>query len=365
MSKNDKKFLFNNAIYNDYKKMQKIFSAFGYGINLVNIGMVITPDILLSMPNLYYYTVPLYVISEFISIGLLLINFKNDSKEIKELKKLYNEFIKSYNKLNKVFDFNDPIQIYVMYNYLLYKGYLSINKNFEFTKEYAKDIKNLYGSEIITGHGVCRHISSMLVDIYNDYGIKSAKLSVYVSDKIVCNKSEFKNYMYSYLNNQLNNLYKKNNIDEYKKMAIYKNYDILSDFMDNYEIIEDEKLLNMSSNHAITVALNKGKYYMLDPTNDTTFRPYRSDKQFFTSDLFNKVPVDWSFSLNNNSSLKKCRILKGMLQEYSFVSKVEEQMIKSNTINICNENLDIFEKFYNENKELYKEITGNMSKIKN
>lgn len=104
---------------------------------------------------------------------------KNYTKDIIKIRELYQEFIKNYNKLNKAFDLSNPIQIYTMFNYLLYKGYLSKDKEFQFSGKQARDINCLIGTNVIIGQAVCRHISAMLTDILNDYGIESSQLGVY------------------------------------------------------------------------------------------------------------------------------------------------------------------------------------------
>ena len=37
----------------------------------------------------------------------------------------------------------------------------------------------MIGTNVIIGQAVCRHISAMLTDILNDYGIESSQLGVY------------------------------------------------------------------------------------------------------------------------------------------------------------------------------------------
>lgn len=118
--------------------------------------------------------------------GMFFSNNKYLTKDVKLVRDLYQEFITNYNKLNKLFDLSNPIEIYTMFHYLLYKGYLSVDKNFMFSGKVAKDIEGLFGVDVIAGKGVCRHISSMLVDILNNYGIESGLLSVYFRSYRLC-----------------------------------------------------------------------------------------------------------------------------------------------------------------------------------
>ncbi len=87
-----------------------------------------------------------------------------------------------YVKLNRIFEFQNPIEIYTFYNKMLYDGYLSKNKEFHFGETTIRDIKDIYSSNIMNGEAVCRHIATMLKEIYNAYGIEGNTLTVYQSD---------------------------------------------------------------------------------------------------------------------------------------------------------------------------------------
>ena len=142
--------------YNTYNKIQSI-------LGFSSVGMALTNNLILSQyPVLNSSVDALAYLSTAAYLGLAWSHGKDYTRDIKQIRSLYQKFITNYNKLNKVFDLNDPIQIHTMFNYLLYKGYLSIDKNFEFSNKEARDINGLYGTNVITGKAVCRHISAML-----------------------------------------------------------------------------------------------------------------------------------------------------------------------------------------------------------
>ena len=116
---------------------------------------------------------------------MLWTNGEVHTKDVSQIRELYSYFINNYNKLNKIFDLNNPVEIYAMFNYLLYKGYLSKNKEFQFYDKETRNLKGLRGVDVITGKAVCRNISSMLTDILNEYGIQSNLLGVYSKQYIV------------------------------------------------------------------------------------------------------------------------------------------------------------------------------------
>ena len=79
----------------------------------------------------------------------------------------YKLFLKRYKVLNDELSFKEPISIYALFVYMYKNGFLSKDKSIEFKVFYKKylDIINLYGTNILSGKGVCRQIGSMLIDI--------------------------------------------------------------------------------------------------------------------------------------------------------------------------------------------------------
>lgn len=126
------------------KIIKKIYSNINYNtselISDINLGLILTTFfgtgffslganlnnaaslMMLSILNMIYY---IYSEEERLSLH---------TKDI-EIRKLYNNLIKDYNKLNKIFDFQNPVEIYTLYNKMLYAGYLSKDKEFHFGKD--------------------------------------------------------------------------------------------------------------------------------------------------------------------------------------------------------------------------------------
>lgn len=91
----------------------------------------------------------------------------------------YRQFLKRYKVLNEELSFKEPISIYTLFVYMYKNGFLSKDKSIEFKVFYKKylDIINLYGTNIFSGKGVCRHIGSMLTDILRESDIESYNYS--------------------------------------------------------------------------------------------------------------------------------------------------------------------------------------------
>ena len=79
-----------------------------------------------------------------VSYAIFSRNSESHTKEVQKIKTLYQEFLSEYVKLNRIFEFQNPIEIYTFYNKMLYDGYLSKNKEFHFGETTIRDIKDIY-----------------------------------------------------------------------------------------------------------------------------------------------------------------------------------------------------------------------------
>lgn len=347
--------------YNTYNKIQNILGVSSIGLNLIN-DLILSqyPILNSSVDALVYLSIASY-------LGLVWSHGKDYTRDIKQIRSLYQEFITNYNKLNKIFDLNDPIQIHTMFNYLLYKGYLSADKNFEFSKKEARDINGLYGASVITGKAVCRHISAMFTDILNNYGIESSQLGVYSMDYSVninilaqpkYTKEELVNWVQTHIT------------DEKTYSKVMKFVEELVDKKGqsielSTEMIEDKNILKRKiGNHSITFSVKDGKSYYLDPTQKRIYRVRENDKNVLYDDECNKVPIKLLLSIFLNDSRDYLRMREGLSQQYPSVTREEENQMIEQTIMKFKGNMDIFEQFYNENSELYTDISSKVLKIK-
>lgn len=292
---------------------------------------------------------------------------KNYTKDIIKIRELYQEFIKNYNKLNKAFDLSNPIQIYTMFNYLLYKGYLSKDKEFQFSGKQARDINCLIGTNVITGQAVCRHISAMLTDILNDYGIESSQLGVYsigynininILDKPKYTKEELINWVRTHI------------IDEETYDIVMKLIEkLVNEYNQSIEfssekIDEKNPLKRIIGNHAITFAFKDGKSYFLDPTQTRIYRMSESDKKLLYDDECELIIKPLSSLLLNSNPKNYLKMKAFLASQYPSVSKEEEKLLIEETMKLCNGNSDIFEDFYAENSELYDDISSKVLRIR-
>ena len=227
-----------------------------------------------------------------------------------ELKKLYDEFLKNYSEFNNMFELKNPIEIYAMYSYLLWNGFLSKDGVFE-PKNTRNGLPLFLATPIFSGEGVCRHISQLLVDIFNYNGIKAHNLVVYES-------------------------------------TFHENKLVLNELGKKF------------GNHAITYVSNKGYVYLLDPTNNETLdfsngKIIRDDRE---------IRVKRVLSPRYLKKLKECYEIIKSLNSGTLMPKGARNLIADETVSRCEDNLDLIFRFYKQNRELYSAIHGEVLKLK-
>ena len=343
-----KKNIFNNMNYSTYKKLDNIsFCSTLYG--------VINPFVLSAINNYPEFEI---LLLSFVSASQIYYFSTNTfdcekyTKDILELKELYNKVIGETSTLINEFNLKHPLEVYSFYNYLLYKGYLSYDKMFFYGKSYIDDIKSLLGINIINGTGVCRHISSMLNDIYNNMNFNACTSSVYVNSNLLMHESLQELY-FTY--------------EEQLKMSTDKeDREMLKNILtDTKKLLREykpkfEPHLKANGNHMINLVSNNDFGYILDPTNKVIYK--KSDsisenilKNPVLSPLSGKVKLT---HISDNSKQKKSILLLPDSCEE------DDELIINNTTMLCRNNLDILNKFRNENSDLYNEINDKLVKIK-
>lgn len=261
-------------------------------------------------------------------------SFKTEMKtdDYKELEKLYKEVIKNTANLMNENAIVDPISVFATYMYMYRNGYLSVNREYNYSTK-MKDFGNLQGIDVIRGLGVCRSVASMHSDICTELGMSSSVIAVNAKDAIshiekLCPKD-------------------KPIPEETAKKFV--------------QIVNAFTKVVPTANHAITTVEKNGINYILDPMNDGFLYMGENNKLHVSNneEYFMKLNLHVT-QMNRiilNSKIKKLKELKEQLTKPS----IEYEKYKYNyqiAVQTCQYNQNIFEKFYQDNKELYKEITA-------
>lgn len=336
--------IFQNMDYNTYKKIDKISTISSiYGtVNPIFIASINCPPLEIILTT--------YVLLNQVYFGITnLFYCEQYTKEIAEISNLYNELIDNYVKFNKEFNLEHPIEIYQLYNYMLHNGYLSKNGKFKFGESDVKDIWSLLGVNVVTGKAVCRNIANMLNDTYNKMNINAYTYSCYLdSNAILFDTLKFN---ISTLEIMLENTSDNNERKEIENLILAQ-----KKLLRNYK-----PPLIKNANHLINIASKDGICYITDSTNQTILKK-EDDKEYK-----NVLKLDLVSPLGSKVKLIKSKGEYDKKREILLLpnSSVEEDnKIITNINALCNNNLDLLNKFRCENSELYNDINNKLIKIK-
>ena len=286
------------------------------------------------------------------------------TKDIIEIKNLYQEFITNYNKLNKDFNFDNPVQIFTMYNYLLNRGYLSKGKEYEFSSAQARDISQIAGTNVLTGRAVCRHTSALLGDILKDYGFQTGGLVAYMRSYIININTKSENL---WTREECVQWVRTHMVDERAYKLLMIAIEVLYDEHNKGMVIEAKTediknpLKRFFGNHAITFAFD-GKYsYYLDPTNE---RIYRAVDDHTLMDAEDQLSIKKGSSILVNDGASYRFMLQKLKENHPSIPLEEEKKLLEETRTLCENNMDVFDKFYAENEGLITDISDRVLSLR-
>ena len=338
--------IFKNMDYDTYKKLDKTshFSVL-YGIvNPFVVGSITCPPLEIALTSYV-------VLSQIYYLYTNILNCEKYTKNVLELKELYNIVIDNVSGLINEFELKNPVEIYAFYNKILNNGYLSYNNSFFKGFCEIDDINNWYGVNVITGKGVCRHIASMLDDIYNKMNINACTTPVYFNENaLLTEKLEELISDYKLIFNSVNDKEEKEIIKDMiaKYQKIIRKYKL--------KINPFEKLYG---NHMINLASDNNFCYILDPTNEIIYRKKEDTPNILKNPIYSEITGNIYLSRTYDNPKQKERIL---LLPNSDINDNNILIDKAN--NLYNNNLDLIDRFSCENNELYGDINNKLVKIK-
>lgn len=250
--------------------------------------------------------------------------------EYKELKVLYQQVTKNTKDMMKSFGAEDPISIFAMFVFLLRKGYLSYNNKFTYDTD-MKDFALLCGIDVVRGTGVCRSISSMLNDVYHDFGMNSHCLGVSAKD------SSFS---------------REKNLSEIKLEKSHNSEAFVDAVMAITTLFRRE-------NHMVTSVSDDKYNYVFDATNDEVF--YVKGRKLINISDYKAVMYRGGFSSTIMGVVGQMDVSLNPIKNHKqynlpHVDYEEYKEIYLEAVSLLKDNLDIVEDFYEQNSPLYKDI---------
>lgn len=160
----------------------------------------------------------------------------------------YNILLEKMSSLSKELNIANSLELNIFFSYLLWNGYLSKDREYNFKKEDKDKIMGLFFLDIMDGFGVCLDNSEMLKDFLNLNGYPSAVLQNFYDGKNLKVNYEV-------------DIERKTITDSTKKKLI-------------------ERILRKNANHAFNLIEDNGSLYIYDVTNlllQSIISPYSSE----------------------------------------------------------------------------------------
>ena len=161
----------------------------------------------------------------------------------------YDEIINKTAKFIKdELGYEDSMSISVIFEYMLWNGYFSKNKEYMFAQSGRMNNKSNYGADIMLGRGTCLNNSAILADLINSCGETAYPVMCYVEpEKLkVCNVSYIENI---------------------KKSAIKKENASIRLINKICKIPKIKSFIEDIGNHGVVLCKQKEDYFVSDPTN--------------------------------------------------------------------------------------------------
>ena len=240
-----------------------------------------------------------WIMSDFKQESLDFVAGKIYGENYERLLRLYKAFLLNYSNLNNTLNFQDPMDIFVLYSMLLHRGYLSLDKLGEKSCYLYSDIDSSFLTRmaplVFTGDVSSHSAAEMFLDILLNNEIMASTLAV----KFDC----------------------------------------------------------IVSNHVIVLAIDNDKKYFFDPMNFMIFLLSLDDTNtLFCYDKKLIIGNIEYYSLMNviNDRALVYEILFG---NYACANLSDFNRAVRKVERIFDNNIDVFEQFYNENAELYEEAS--------
>lgn len=133
----------------------------------------------------------------------------------------------------------------------------------------------------------------------------------------------------------------------------------------NDAVFSLDEFHRFKTNHVITMANYNGRNFYMDQTNNCILRKAIVDNHLILEDGFYAyIP---NTGLLQKEKYRLQRVNRYDAQEFldgEDITISEEQLMRSKIEKIYGNNLDILEAFYQENAELYNDISNNLTRIK-
>lgn len=238
----------------------------------------------------------------------------------KDYTRSYFDIVEKISKLIKELNISSIEKMSIIITYLIWNGYLSLNKDFVFQNEDRINKLLLLGLDVINGKGVCLNIASILKDILCSMERDAHLITCRITNGMISKKDNLKF-----------------NIDRNKSQK----HNIIT------EVIGD--ILPLANHAVVSVSNEDGKHFIIDPTN-LRFMNYTSLLKAAYLGNTRECSI-YPFSLYFLEMLTKEEMTKYFLDTYHSKNVLnEEEALKyiEQASATCEKNKALFDDFHDE-----------------
>lgn len=255
---------------------------------------------------------------------------KGNIQKYNEIEQKYSSLLTYMVTLSKELNLENSLELCILYTYLLWNGYLSKDKKFEFNSKGIQRLEGLYYADIMSGSGVCLNISDMLKDFLLQSNYQSAMMMNHYN----------KNTQIDY------------RIDIQKKLG--------EEEITGYRKILSEVRLARKANHVFNLIEDNDGIYIFDATNlmlHSIINPYMS----------NLINGNGKYKLFPYSSymLSCTKCERELLDELLTTCDYNCPYTKEDLIAISEVNIELLCSSFHLLEDFYKEVHTNIEAISN
>lgn len=273
---------------------------------------------------------------EGITANLMYHETKKNRNKYSEIMYHYNNLLHKMSLLAKELNIKNSLELSILFSYLLWNGYLSKNRKYEFNSKELKRINGLFFADIMDGRGVCLNHSDMLKDFLNTNKYRSIALLNHL------NFPKELNY----------------------KINISR---VFADEEPNFiKKIINEILLTCKANHVFNLIEDNNGLYIFDSTNLLlqSISNYNKSKLVNGTDTYKLYPFQ-SYMLC--TSKQELELLDKLVEEKQiYMPYTKHDLIAASEVNIelLNHSTNLLKDFYTGARPNIMAISKETSKIK-
>ena len=255
-------------------------------------------------------------------------NAKEDTKKM-DFYEPYLNIIKKTSDLIKESNVSGPLQSSVLFEYLLWNGYLSKDNNLVFSTSDRILNLGLPGADIVRGKSVCLNNAMMLNEVLRESGFESYILGCNVDTSLPKINLEYRPNI-------------ERNVDEKTGLK----YKVLSS-------IAKVTPIKHVGNHAFTLINYDGKYVICDPTNLTFLENNGLFKANFVGADTEVVIKPWVIFHNKIKHEDFHKLFNKLLEQSdeSVLSLEKVRNFSEYVMEVCEESKPLFKDFHEDIKE--------------